>query len=100
MCRDFTVLVLQCSTRLATCNFSENELIATFARVFTSLKLPGIQYWTVSTVFLSARNHCASTHSLQFHLQRVQIVDQAKRVILQHPLSGLKAHVAVQNNIA
>ena len=30
-----------CSTRLASCNFSENELIA---RVFTSLKLPGIQY--------------------------------------------------------
>ena len=38
------VLVLQCSTRLATCNLSENELIAKFARVFTSLKLPGIQY--------------------------------------------------------
>ena len=38
------VLVLQCSTRLATCNFSENELIAKFARVSTSLKLPGIQY--------------------------------------------------------
>ena len=37
---------MQCSTctRLATCNFSENELIAKFARVFTSLKLPGIQY--------------------------------------------------------
>ena len=34
------VLGLQCSTRLATCNFSENELIATFARVSTSLKLP------------------------------------------------------------
>ena len=32
------VLVLQCSTRLATCNLSENELIAKFARVFTSLK--------------------------------------------------------------
>ena len=29
---------------LATCNFSENELIAKFARVSTSLKLPGIQY--------------------------------------------------------
>ena len=38
------VLVLQCSTRLMTCNFSENELIPNFARVFTSLKLPGIQY--------------------------------------------------------
>ena len=37
------VLVFQCSTRLATCNFSENELIAKFARVSTSLKLPGIQ---------------------------------------------------------
>ena len=35
------VLVLQCSTRLATCNFSENELITKFARVSTSLKLPG-----------------------------------------------------------
>ena len=38
------VLGLQCSTRLATCNFSENELIAKFVRVSTSLKLPGIQY--------------------------------------------------------
>ena len=38
------ILGLQCSTRLATCNFSENELIAKFARVSTSLKLPGIQY--------------------------------------------------------
>ena len=37
------VLELQCSTRLATCNFSENEWIDKFARVFTSLKLPGIQ---------------------------------------------------------
>ena len=34
------VLALQCSTRLATCNFSENELIAKFARVFTSLNYP------------------------------------------------------------
>ena len=33
-----------CSTRLATCNFSENEWIAKFARVLTSLKLPGMQY--------------------------------------------------------
>ena len=33
-----------CSTRLATCNFSEDELIAKFARVSMSLKLPGIQY--------------------------------------------------------
>ena len=38
------VVVLQCGTRLASCNFSENELIAKFARVSTSLKLPGIQY--------------------------------------------------------
>ena len=38
------VLVLQCSTTLATCNFSENELTAKFARAFTLLKLPGIQY--------------------------------------------------------
>ena len=37
------VLVLQCSTKLATCNFSESELIAKFARVSTSLKFPGIQ---------------------------------------------------------
>ena len=33
-----------CSTKLATCNFSENELIAKFARVLTSLKLPVITY--------------------------------------------------------
>ena len=40
------ILVLgpQCSTRLATCNLSKNELIAKFARVSTSLKLLGIQY--------------------------------------------------------
>ena len=38
------ILVWQCSTRLATCNFSENELIAKSARVSRSLKLPGIQY--------------------------------------------------------
>ena len=38
------VLGLQCSTKLANCNFSENELIAKFARVSTSLKLSGIQY--------------------------------------------------------
>ena len=37
------VLVLQCSTRLATCNFSKNELIAEFATVSMSLKFPGIQ---------------------------------------------------------
>ena len=46
------VLELQCSTRLATCNFSENELIAKFARVSTSLKLPGIQYLKVAHTLL------------------------------------------------
>ena len=34
------VLVLQCSTRLATCNFSENELIAKFARVLRHQNYP------------------------------------------------------------
>ena len=38
-----TSTVLQ-STRLATCNFSENELVAIFVRVFTLLKLPVLQY--------------------------------------------------------
>ena len=33
------VLVLQCSTRLATCNFSENELMAKFASVFYVTKI-------------------------------------------------------------
>ena len=49
------VLGLQCSTRLATCNFSENELIAKFARVSTSLKLPGIQYYICTTFYDSLR---------------------------------------------
>ena len=32
------------NSRLATCNSSQHELIAKFARVSTSLELPGVQY--------------------------------------------------------
>ena len=53
------VLGLQCSTRLATCNFSENELIAKFARVFTSLKLPG----TVEAIILTDHKFIISEKS-------------------------------------
>ena len=47
------ILVLQ-SSRLATCSFSENELIAKFARVFMSLKLPVLQYLPVSQCTVAA----------------------------------------------
>ena len=61
------VLVLQCSTGLATFNFSENELIAKFARVFTSLKLPGIQYQANTYLMLSGSLSLLLLQIFPFH---------------------------------
>ena len=54
-------LVLQCSGRLATCNFSENDLTAKFARVSTSLKLPSIRHCDSLKYLFSPHPHLAMT---------------------------------------
>ena len=93
------VQVLQCSTRLATCNLNGNELIAKFARVFAWLKLPVIQYGQVSPLFhvLSfcqtfTSNRC-ERHFEPFHLPDGASLASALDRVLRLPSVASKRYL-------